>query len=200
MDISDLDLEKAEILVRHGKGDKRRTVPLLNKDLVVALAVYISGHGEDKCTALFKNERGTRISRSALSSRLSYTLQRAGLKDKGYTLHSFRHYFMTHMLNEGYKIHQVQKWAGHADPSMILKTYAHVTEDIENAHVAAKRESNTLPGNMIPMPMMGVGTAMTPPVVYIQVGGSAVPLPVLGTILLVSGEAMMATVSHQPAA
>lgn len=204
MDISDLNLERAEILVRHGKGNKQRTVPLLNKELVEALTAYVSSRESDECAALFMNKQGARISRSSLSSRFTCTLQRAGLKDKGYTLHSFRHYFMTQRLNEGYSIHLVQRWAGHSDPSMTLKTYAHVTEDIENARVAAKREpyipSGSISANMVPMPTIGADTAITPPVVYIPVGGRVVPLPVLGTILLVSGESMMSAVNHQPAA
>jgi integrase/recombinase XerD len=41
-------------------------------------------------------------------------IQKAGYKDKGFTAHTLRHSFATHMLNNGNNIHVIKTLLGHS--------------------------------------------------------------------------------------
>lgn len=197
--VDDLDIEKAEITVRHGKGDKRRTVPIMDPELLTQLRAHVAGL--DGSQPLFRASRGGKLTGPALWDRLRRAVKRAGLEDKGLTVHSLRHYFVTQKLGEGVEIHRVQKWAGHSDPSMILQTYAHVQDKAENAKVAARTveqapaapvpAAELMPSEVAPsMPVQ----CQTPaaPAVYVNVNGSMVAVPVLGVFFVLAGGQIVA--------
>ncbi|MHB0911894.1 MAG: tyrosine-type recombinase/integrase [Armatimonadota bacterium] len=184
--VGDLDLDAAKVHVRNGKGGKSRVVPVLKDDLMNALREHVAG--VDSGRHLFRASQGGKISASRLWERFKRAVKRAGLQDKGFTPHSLRHYFATRKLAEGHKIHTVQRWAGHSDPSMILKTYAHVQEEDENAMVAASAEAMK---PVMPSPSGAAALSAVPSmpaVVYAPVNGVMVPLPVLGVVLMVAAQ------------
>ncbi len=64
-------------------------------------------------------------------------LDRAGLSDKGYSLHSLRHTFATDMLNGGMRLEVLQRLLGHQEIEMTLR-YAKITDQTrENEYFKA---------------------------------------------------------------
>ena len=121
LDVDDLDLEKGSLLVRAGKGEKSRLVPLgraarsaaeayltLTRPLLVARSAGAKAGG-----ALFLNARGGRLSRQGCWKILRTHAVAAGLEGK-VSPHTLRHSFATHMLDGGADIRVVQELLGHA--------------------------------------------------------------------------------------
>jgi integrase len=64
-------------------------------------------------------------------------LERAGLADEGFTFHSLRHTFATTLAAKGVHSSTAQKMLGHSDIRMTLAIYTHVTDDMQDAAIAA---------------------------------------------------------------
>ena len=119
LDVDDVDLDDATLLVRAGKGSKARRVPL-GRASIKAVGDYVAvarpelarrnAGGE---AALFLNARGGRLSRQGCWKILKGYARTAGLGDK-VSPHTLRHSFATHMLDGGADIRVVQELLGHA--------------------------------------------------------------------------------------
>ena len=57
---------------------------------------------------------GKRLSKASFVNIINYYLKASGLESKGYTTHSFRHSFATHLIESGVDIFKVQRLLGHA--------------------------------------------------------------------------------------
>ncbi len=64
-------------------------------------------------------------------------LQRAGLADEGFTIHSLRHTFATTLAEKGVHPSTAQKMLGHSDIRMTLTIYTHATDEMQDAATAA---------------------------------------------------------------
>lgn len=123
LDLDDVDLEGGSVLVRAGKGNKSRMVPMgraarsavgdyvtiTRADLVTRRAKHSSG-GQP---ALFLNARGGRLSRQGCWKILKGYARAGGMEEK-VSPHTLRHSFATHMLDAGADIRAVQELLGHA--------------------------------------------------------------------------------------
>jgi len=67
-----------------------------------------------KTEALIIGEQGRRMGNCSFVNLLKMYLALSGLKKKGYTAHSFRHSFATHLVEAGVDLFKVQKLLGHA--------------------------------------------------------------------------------------
>lgn len=119
LDVDDVDLDEASLLVRAGKGSKARRVPL-GRASVKAVGNYLTvgrpelaRRGVRAEAALFLNARGGRLSRQGCWKILKGYARAAGLGDK-VSPHTLRHSFATHMLDGGADIRVVQELLGHA--------------------------------------------------------------------------------------
>jgi integrase/recombinase XerD len=124
LDVDDVDLDSATLLVRAGKGNKSRRVPL-GSVAVKAVGAYTTrsrpellrkGHSSPAPTgrsALFLNARGGRLSRQGCWKILKGYARAGGLDDR-VSPHTLRHSFATHMLDAGADIRVVQELLGHA--------------------------------------------------------------------------------------
>lgn len=131
LDIDDLNLADS-VVILNGKGGKQRMVPIgeyavraLNKYLVSARPSFNSGKNV-ATAAVFRNQRGGRLTRQGIWGMLHQVAQLAGISDL--TPHSLRHSFATHLLEGGADIRVVQELLGHASVAT-TQIYTKVTID-----------------------------------------------------------------------
>jgi site-specific recombinase XerD len=133
LDVSDVAFVDRRIMVRHGKGDRDRTVPIPDQ-LLEPLRAWI---GQSELGPLFPSPRGGRLSTRAVQKLFKRLARRAGLaeadKPRKYTPHKARHRYATDVLNKGANIRVVQRLLGHASVAT-TEIYTHfVDRDLDQA-------------------------------------------------------------------
>lgn len=105
-----LSERKGEVLVRGGKGNKDRTVPL-NNDVRRALAAYLEVRPTVDHDHLFVGQRGTPLQPQGAQEVVAKYARRAGLP--AVTPHILRHTFAKQVLDAGGDLATVQRLLGH---------------------------------------------------------------------------------------
>ena len=101
---------KGEVLVRGGKGDKDRTVPL-NNDVRRALTLYQAVRPTVANDYVFIGQRGEALKPQGVQQVVAKYARRAGLPKV--TPHILRHTFAKHVLDAGEDLATVQRLLGH---------------------------------------------------------------------------------------
>jgi integrase/recombinase XerD len=146
LDLDDLDLEDATVLLR-GKGGKQRIVPLgsyarqsLLDYLTASRPALVST--KTNTPAVFLNARGGRLSRQSAWTVLTKAAERAGVT-ADVSPHTLRHSFATHLLDGGADVRVVQELLGHASVTTTqiytLVTVEKLREIYATAHPRATR-------------------------------------------------------------
>jgi site-specific recombinase XerD len=125
--IKDIDSGAMRIFVRGGKGSKDRYT-LLSNECLCALreywSVYRPKHPEGW---LFLGQgKSERITTAGISSALERWAGYLGIT-KAITMHSLRHGFATHLLEDGASIFQIKELLGHASLSSTV-VYLHLAD------------------------------------------------------------------------
>lgn len=122
LEIADIDFTRQVILVRKGKGSKDRVV-MLPSQLDSGIHEYL-----DLCRPvkyLFENSQsGQRLTRRTFEAVFESACRKAGLKHRG-GIHSLRHSFATHLLENGTDLRYIQALLGHSS-SKTTERYTHV--------------------------------------------------------------------------
>ena len=105
-----------------GKGGKDREV-MLSQQLLKLLSVYWIEF--KPTTYLFEGKPGKTYSARSVQAIFKRALQKASL-DKPTTVHSLRHSFATHLLEDGVDVRFVQELLGHKNLST-TQIYTHLT-------------------------------------------------------------------------
>jgi len=152
LNVTDIDFIKAQLLVRKGKGNKQRYVPIARKALEDIRAYleegrawffdqHATGHWHNEQygrpfkrkvktddEAFFINNRGKRVKN--FYQRLHDLKEKAGI-EKTFSLHSLRHSIATHLLQSGMDIEEIARFLGH---SSLLSTqiYTHIIKHQTN--------------------------------------------------------------------
>ncbi len=119
----DIDFERNQILIRSGKGNKDR-VTLLSENLKKELYKYIEEYNPKKY--LFEGATGGKYSFASFSKVLKKAVLKSEIQ-KNITIHSLRHSFATHLLEQGTDIRYIQKLLGHKNIKTTL-LYTHVAK------------------------------------------------------------------------
>ena len=116
-DVSNINSKFIEI---HGKGNKKRSVPVLPK-IMHAIHSYIKSCPHDvSVSKLFKGSGGKNLNPDVFRNNLRKMRKSFGLPD--YTSpHAFRHSFATHLLGEGGDLRTIQELLGHENLSTTQK-------------------------------------------------------------------------------
>lgn len=140
LNTSDVNLNKGILIVRSGKGNKFRSVPIadnvigdLRSYIVYERTGYFPAGKTESTPAFFVSNKGLRMSGQALNNLLKELIQRtenSELERKAITLHSLRHSIATHLIDKGANIEFVQRFLGHAL--------------IDTAHLYSKRRKQQL--------------------------------------------------------
>ncbi len=109
---NDLNLDNSTLLVRSGKGDKDRIIPI-HKNVQALIESYLNLRLPLKNNALFIGQYGRKLCKCSFTIILKMHLTASGLIKKGYSAHSFRHSFATHLIESGADLFKVQRLLGH---------------------------------------------------------------------------------------
>ncbi|MBF6654065.1 hypothetical protein C3B47_14510 [Flavobacterium columnare] len=127
----DIRLTENIIIVQKGKNNKRRLVPITDK-IREELEKFIFSTKE-KQKELFKNNKGQRMQEWGFNARLKQLILKTEFGQKLTTeelnkigIHSLRHSIATHLLENGMKLEQVQKFLGHSHIES-TEIYTHIT-------------------------------------------------------------------------
>jgi integrase/recombinase XerC len=122
----DIDEELGMVMVRSGKGNKDRLVPLGEPALDALLkwrrAMPIAWEPNGP---VIVNLRGGRLTTRSVEMILQRRIEAAGIS-AGITPHGLRHSFATHMLNNGADLRSIQEMLGHASLATTQR-YTHVS-------------------------------------------------------------------------
>ena len=122
--ISDVDFERMVIHIRQSKYKKDRVVPLASA-MAIGLKKYLSA--EHPLVWLFNGkEPDGRYSVKGLSWVMRESLKKTTIS-KSVNLHSLRHSYATHLLEQGLNIVTLRDLLGHADISTTM-VYLHVAQ------------------------------------------------------------------------
>jgi len=117
--IADIDSKQMRIKVVQGKGSKDRYTLLSEQVLLELRAYYLIYRPKEY---LFNGAReGRPLHGRSIQHLVQLALARLGLQHKSFSVHTIRHSFATHLVDQGADLHTVKELLGHSS----LKTTAH---------------------------------------------------------------------------
>jgi integrase/recombinase XerD len=149
VDLTDIDFNNQQVLVRIGKGKKQRFVPIPHKYLQDIKAYIQQGrnyfterhhqrywrNNGTKKTAYDKSENalllgieGTRL--MSFAERLRYLKNKTGIQ-KNITPHVLRHTLGTHLYQHGVELDDIRKILGHTNIDT-TQIYVHISKQLED--------------------------------------------------------------------
>ena len=141
INIYDIDLENGFLKVK-GKGKKERIVPVgkvackyIRKYLHITRPQFMKDNIEQ---GLFVSYYGSRLTKEGISGTLKKYFEISGLK--GFSIHSIRHSFATHLLQRGCNIKYIQEMLGHANISTTQIYTRVVKNDLKKVHTNSHPE------------------------------------------------------------
>jgi len=120
----DLDLAEGTLLVRHGKGDKARTVAIAGDSAIEALEIWRTALGEGREYVFCAIGKGNRLGPDmAMTDHTVYEVVKRTERMSGivFSPHDARRTFITEALTTGAPLADVQAQAGHKQESTTLR-------------------------------------------------------------------------------
>ena len=122
-----------------GKGNNKRMLPIGSK-AIKAIQEWMKVRSQlaaPEEEALFVSNRGARLSRRSVQSRINHWAKKNGLQQTVYP-HLLRHSFATHLLEASGDLRAVQELLGHKDISTTQVythlNFQHLAETYDKAH------------------------------------------------------------------
>jgi len=123
--IKDIDSKQGCIHLRKGKGNKGRVLLLSNQCLQTLRAYYRECRPQEW---LFEGQKkGEPISQRSIQAMIQIAFKRAGLDSYGFSVHTLRHSFATHLLDNGTDLHTIKELLGHSQLSTTM-VYLHLVD------------------------------------------------------------------------
>ena len=123
--MQDIDSKAMKIKVVDGKGKKDRFVPL-SAQLLQELRLYYIQY-KPQLYLFNSSKAGTKYSTRSIQHILQQVLIKLGLQSKNYSIHTLRHSFATHLLDNGADLQVIQQLMGHHHIAQTLQ-YLHLTD------------------------------------------------------------------------
>ena len=130
--VSDISIAERKILIYLGEKNLQGRAVYYSEDAEQALKKWLKIRPGNSTSLFPGRSPGGSISYVAAWQAMRKILARAGLSDKGYSLHSLRHTFATDMLNAGMRLEVLQQLLGHQEIEMTMR-YAKIT-DVTREH------------------------------------------------------------------
>lgn len=119
---TDIMPERKQVLIRGAKGGKDR-VSLLSDKLLTLLEEYLKAY--EPRHYLFEGPQGAKYSDTSVQQVFKQAKKKAGITAPA-TVHTLRHSFATHLLENGTDLRYIQTLLGHAS-SKTTEIYTHVS-------------------------------------------------------------------------
>jgi len=149
--IVDIDSKNMRIKIVQGKGCKDRYTILSQQVLLELRAYYLIYKPKEY---LFNGYRpGKRYSVRSIQHLMQKALIKTGLENKNYTIHTIRHSFATHLLDNGTDLYTIKELLGHNNLQTTMR-YMHLTsrriDEIINPYDALllAKDNNILKANL----------------------------------------------------
>jgi integrase/recombinase XerD len=124
--LNDLDMQDRKVHLFQGEKNSMGRVVYLSDDVLLALKLWFRRRDQNK-EFVFYGQGNKHLCYSAGRSRFVRYLQKAGLEQKGYTVHCLRHTFASELLNAGMRLECLQQLLGHQDIE-VTRRYARLTD------------------------------------------------------------------------
>ncbi len=111
LNMSDVDLERRIMRIRHGKGDKERAV-LLTQAAADAMRMYLGVRPRTSDEAFFVSRNKRRIGQVTMYEIFRTFIRLSGIRDHA-SPHTMRHSFATHLLENGADLVTIKELLGH---------------------------------------------------------------------------------------
>lgn len=122
--LTDIDRDRMVVHVRQGKGSKDRYV-MLSRFLADRLPMYLSELQPERY--LFEGQTpGHVMGERSIQYVINEAVQKTNIC-KSVSMHTLRHSFATHLLEDGVDVHSIQKLLGHSDIRTTM-VYLHVAQ------------------------------------------------------------------------
>lgn len=143
LNIDDLDLNDQSLLVRHGKGDKSRFLPVGGK-AIQALQNWLHYRtATPHERAVFTSKQGKRLTQRSIELRLEQWCSKKGLTEHVHP-HMLRHSCASHLLESSQDLRAVQELLGHSNigTTQIYThlDFQHLANVYDQAHPRAKKK------------------------------------------------------------
>lgn len=124
--LRDIHLKERRIEIYEAQKTGMGRVVYMSDDAVAALGAWV-GERKEGDAYLFHGRGGKPLCYEAARKSFEICLGKAGLSQKGYTLHCLRHTFATDLLNAGMRLEYLQALLGHNSIEM-TRRYARLTD------------------------------------------------------------------------
>ena len=149
LQVSDIDAERMLLHIRAGKGNQDRYVPLPERTLRLLREQWkthrhptwlfpAKGHGGQGASTALEP-----MCRTTLQRAFRLALNASGVK-KAAHIHTLRHSYATHLLEQGENLRQIQVNLGHKSP-LVTAVYTHLTSLCQTQH---QKRLDHLMGNL----------------------------------------------------
>ena len=124
--LNDLDIRDRKVHLFQGEKNSMGRVVYLSDDVMWALKLWLRRRDQNQ-EFVFYGRGNKPVCYSTGRSRFVKYIQKAGLEQKGYTVHCLRHTFASELLNAGMRLECLQQLLGHQDIE-VTRRYARLTD------------------------------------------------------------------------
>lgn len=139
LDLDDLNLTQGSLLIRHGKGNKTRTV-YIGKSVRKLLKRYLTLREDDSDALFISVDDKARLTYSGLRWLVINRSKDANVKPRG--IHTFRRLYALTMLRNGVDVITLSRLLGHNDLTVLRRYLAQTDSDLREAHARASPVDN----------------------------------------------------------
>jgi len=124
--LHDINLKERKIMIYEGLKNRRGRVVYFSDDAQDALRSWLNKR-DTETEIVFYGYKGKPLSYPAARMVFVRYLKKAGLTDKGYTLHCLRHTYASELLNAGMRLECLERLMGHTSLE-VTRRYARLTD------------------------------------------------------------------------
>ncbi|HYA26852.1 MAG TPA: site-specific integrase [Thermodesulfovibrionales bacterium] len=124
--LNDLDMKGRKVHLFEGEKNSMGRVVYLSDDALFAIKLWLRRRDKNKEFVFYGQSHGHLCYSTGRGLFMKY-LKKAGLEQKGYTVHCLRHTFASELLNAGMRLECLQQLLGHQDIE-VTRRYARLTD------------------------------------------------------------------------